>query len=1024
MPETFDPYYTWLGIPPNEQPADHYRLLGIRRFEENREVISHAADQRMAHVRSFQTGPAARDSQRVLNELSKAAGCLLNPRRKAMYDQHLQSASVTSRAEEARLPPQKIAVDAVDAQVPAIRTGAKPPARSKPVPRRTRQLRFALGGLGAVLLVGAVVIWMMSGGPAPTPTVSSSSPSTSPDAPGNAAAVASIETLPGRRSAPGANSSSSDTTKVVEEPSVISSESPTTIPPSGSTGTDRKVATDPAKTSLADPPAVKPPSSAPPTVSTAETKAPSNTEVGPTADPEIPVGRPKALRFGGSDRVELANSRGLIDFTKPFTVETWVRFAPGGSAHWITGDFIIGPNHPEVPSNSVAGWQLFIQQTQNNRHRVAFSTRNGYASDFPEKENTWHHIAACSDASQLTVYVDGRRSANGKLDLLQKSFAPSPIPIHLGSHGYLHTNQPPGLTGDVQAFRLSSACRYSATFEPASSWAKDADTLVLLDFANSTGKEVSDISGHGRHGVVYGARWVAADVPSSTAVAAATSAPVTKPGVSPPSTAVPPSKTETVRPIPDEVSLVKAREQMRKVLKDDFEKAKDSKQLLALADKLLALAADSQEDPAGQFAMLEQAHQLAAKAGELSRSLAMIEDFAKKFAIDAPMAKIAAVTMSADAAKVPADRRRVAEAAIGLLDELVMLGRFDSASEIAQAAVTAAARAKDSDLGKTAREYRDEIGQAKRRWTEAREVESQLATDQENGDLNLGWGRFVCFYQRNWAKGLPHLARGSLPALAATAKLDLANPTSPDEQTAVARSWSELMKTVEAAERPAVALRALHWYRQAEPQLKGLAKVDAEKQVKELESALPGRYRSAASKSAKPTGMPAFQPPKEYIGALGRIQVNGIDAGVLWKYDAGMRLTNQSVFDVLNQAGVPRGMIRIEFAGLVHLNESMTVHISQSGGSPTATAALMVDNKLLGEVGGMRANSDVYKVELNAGEHTVRWVISGEDLGNCSFAISNPVTAQQLPLYHNQPLLTLIRENPSRARLNVNMTRN
>jgi hypothetical protein len=53
----FDPYHIWLGIPPDEQPPHHYRLLGIRIFEDNVEVIAHAADQRMAHLRTFQTAP-------------------------------------------------------------------------------------------------------------------------------------------------------------------------------------------------------------------------------------------------------------------------------------------------------------------------------------------------------------------------------------------------------------------------------------------------------------------------------------------------------------------------------------------------------------------------------------------------------------------------------------------------------------------------------------------------------------------------------------------------------------------------------------------------------------------------------------------------------------------------------------------------------------------------------------------------------------------------------------------------------
>src|SRR5688572_1794287 len=33
MTEPFDAYYTWLGIPPAEQPPHFYRLLGVQPFE-------------------------------------------------------------------------------------------------------------------------------------------------------------------------------------------------------------------------------------------------------------------------------------------------------------------------------------------------------------------------------------------------------------------------------------------------------------------------------------------------------------------------------------------------------------------------------------------------------------------------------------------------------------------------------------------------------------------------------------------------------------------------------------------------------------------------------------------------------------------------------------------------------------------------------------------------------------------------------------------------------------------------------
>jgi hypothetical protein len=88
--DNFDHYYVWLGIAPEEQPPNHYRLLGIRSFEENLQVIANAADRQMAHVRTFQCGPQSAVSQQLLNEISAARLTLLKPDRKAQYDHALR----------------------------------------------------------------------------------------------------------------------------------------------------------------------------------------------------------------------------------------------------------------------------------------------------------------------------------------------------------------------------------------------------------------------------------------------------------------------------------------------------------------------------------------------------------------------------------------------------------------------------------------------------------------------------------------------------------------------------------------------------------------------------------------------------------------------------------------------------------------------------------------------------------------------------------------------------------------------
>jgi hypothetical protein len=91
MSEAFDPYRKWLGIPPKDQPANHYRLLGIANFEDDPDVIENAASRQMAHVRTFQSGRHSAISQRILNELTTAKLCLLQTERKVAYDAHLRA---------------------------------------------------------------------------------------------------------------------------------------------------------------------------------------------------------------------------------------------------------------------------------------------------------------------------------------------------------------------------------------------------------------------------------------------------------------------------------------------------------------------------------------------------------------------------------------------------------------------------------------------------------------------------------------------------------------------------------------------------------------------------------------------------------------------------------------------------------------------------------------------------------------------------------------------------------------------
>lgn len=110
MTEPFNPYYQWLGIRPQDQPLDHYQLLGLRRFEGNPEVIEYAADRQAAHLRTMRTGEHAALAQRLLEEVAAAKQCLLTPARKASYDTSLQSEAVRTALDDSFISERRIQI--------------------------------------------------------------------------------------------------------------------------------------------------------------------------------------------------------------------------------------------------------------------------------------------------------------------------------------------------------------------------------------------------------------------------------------------------------------------------------------------------------------------------------------------------------------------------------------------------------------------------------------------------------------------------------------------------------------------------------------------------------------------------------------------------------------------------------------------------------------------------------------------------------------------------------------------------
>jgi hypothetical protein len=158
--DDFNPYYEWLGIPPKHQPANHYRLLGIERFEADPVVIEHAAEQRLTFLRTKQTGQRGKLADQLLNEISRAKVTLINANTKTKYDQALQNTLLKTAESTSSPGPQQSASAHTDRTGRTARSADRSRGRGRNGARKSpgRSSAASLLRFGLVAIVAIIAI--------------------------------------------------------------------------------------------------------------------------------------------------------------------------------------------------------------------------------------------------------------------------------------------------------------------------------------------------------------------------------------------------------------------------------------------------------------------------------------------------------------------------------------------------------------------------------------------------------------------------------------------------------------------------------------------------------------------------------------------------------------------------------------------------------------------------------------------------------------------------------------------------
>jgi hypothetical protein len=273
-------------------------------------------------------------------------------------------------------------------------------------------------------------------------------------------------------------------------------------------------------------------------------------------------------------------------------------------------------------------------------------------------------------------------------------------------------------------------------------------------------------------------------------------------------------KARARAPEPPAESQKEAEKKVRAVHRSDYA-SRTPQAMRVLAAKLLSEGSKIGGDPDWTYACLREARDLAVQAGDPRTGLAAVAEIARAFEVNAAAMRRSVLSALVRAVKSPEDFRLLAVGCMASAVESIEAGETDGARKMASAAGAAAKAARDAALAACARDLAAEVAEVAGWQERAMAAEKRLAEAPDDPAANLTLGKFLCLYRRDWARGLPHLARGSDPALLKLADEDRAGASSPGLQMTVAKGWQDLVPKAQGIEKASLLLRSGYWYARA-----------------------------------------------------------------------------------------------------------------------------------------------------------------------------------------------------------------
>ena len=287
-------------------------------------------------------------------------------------------------------------------------------------------------------------------------------------------------------------------------------------------------------------------------------------------------------------------------------------------------------------------------------------------------------------------------------------------------------------------------------------------------------------------------------------------------------------------PLPGKEALARSEALIKDVFGDDLAKAKTAEAKSRLATLLLQQGDEAKIDPADRYVLYQYARKLGAEAADAALALGAAEKLARHFELSPLELKTATLATMIQHTDTAEEGKALVDLLLPLIGEAVGADNYESALHLCDLAEKAAKKARSLPLLKSVRERQDEVIAVQKGFSRLEPFVKRLKENPKDPEANLELGKYFGLLKGKWERALPLLAMGSDQALQAQSRRDLGRPKAPKEQLLVADGWWDLAAAEKDPAKLNIQRRALFWYEQALPELRGLSRLKASKRIDQI----------------------------------------------------------------------------------------------------------------------------------------------------------------------------------------------